>query len=92
MDEEKIALPENVYKYQTFGGRDIKFSMQEASRLPVIREPGIKLLGFKPQSKLDVSLHLEAPKFITYNETELEGMHQHLVLDEWNVRSSATIL
>lgn len=48
--------------------------MQEAQRLMSSRKPGITLVGFKPLSKLDVSYHLEAPKFVTYDESEFIGM------------------
>ncbi|XP_046429049.1 X-ray repair cross-complementing protein 6 isoform X1 [Neodiprion fabricii] len=70
---EKVVLSENVYNYQEFGGRSIRFSLQESSKLSNSREPGITLLGFKPISKLDLSHHLEAPNFVTYNESQLQG-------------------
>ncbi|XP_046746836.1 X-ray repair cross-complementing protein 6 [Diprion similis] len=70
---EKVVLSENVYNCQEFGGRVIKFTMKESTKLSNSRETGITLLGFKPISKLDLLLHLEAPKFITYNESQLQG-------------------
>lgn len=92
-----MVLPSKVYKYQSFGGRDIKFTLQEAAKLGVVGQRGIKLIGFMKQSKLDVSHHLEAPKFVTYDESELEGMPffygwGYLYISSRNICSTIEIL
>uniref|UniRef100_A0A2Z5TRK7 ATP-dependent DNA helicase 2 subunit 1 n=1 Tax=Reticulitermes speratus TaxID=60591 RepID=A0A2Z5TRK7_9NEOP len=69
----EIMLPSELNKYQEFGFKKITFRPDEVKNLRKLSGPGLKLLGFKPDSKIKVHHHLRPSSFIYPEEGLIQG-------------------
>jgi len=68
-----IMLPSELNKYQQFGFKKIVFTPDEIKNLRKLSDPGLKLLGFKHESKIKVHHHLRSSFFIYPEEGLIQG-------------------
>uniref|UniRef100_A0A1B0DAJ8 ATP-dependent DNA helicase 2 subunit 1 n=1 Tax=Phlebotomus papatasi TaxID=29031 RepID=A0A1B0DAJ8_PHLPP len=66
-------LPHQQKKYQEIGGRKIIFTTQEVSNMKTLLPAGIRLLGFKPRSAIQVRHYLKNGSFIYPDESAIAG-------------------
>ncbi|XP_071552521.1 LOW QUALITY PROTEIN: X-ray repair cross-complementing protein 6 [Panulirus ornatus] len=69
----EILVPSDYVKYQTYGGRKIKFTLDEVRSMARIHDPEIKLLGFKPISSIKPYYHVRPGNFIYPDEKSVQG-------------------
>lgn len=72
-DTGEVMLPSELNKYQEFRFKKIVFTPAEVKNLRKLTEPGLKLLGFKPESKIKVHHHLRPSSFIYPEEGLIKG-------------------
>lgn len=75
-DFDKRLLPGDQRKSQTIGGEKITFTVEETSEMKSLMAPGIRLLGFKPQSKITVHQYFRPANFLYPDETTYAGSTQ----------------
>uniref|UniRef100_A0A182JCI6 ATP-dependent DNA helicase 2 subunit 1 n=1 Tax=Anopheles atroparvus TaxID=41427 RepID=A0A182JCI6_ANOAO len=71
--ETKPLLPGEQRRSITIGGETISFKPEEMGLMKQILPPGIRLLGFKPASKILVTNHLRGSLFLYPNEDQING-------------------
>lgn len=69
---EKL-MPSQIRKSQQLGGEKITFTADEVSSMKQLMEPGIRLLGFKPKSKISLHQYLTSADFLFYDESLITG-------------------
>lgn len=65
--------PGEQRKIQKCGGEKISFSVAEVAGMKQLLPSGIKLLGFKPRSKISIQYSLRKPLFIFPDEERIKG-------------------
>lgn len=66
-------LPGNQRKTQNIGGEKITFTVDEVTNMKQMLPPGIRLLGFKPMSKVSLVNHLRSSLFLYPDENSISG-------------------
>lgn len=66
-------LPGNQRKTQHIGGEKITFTVDEVTNMKQMLPPGIRLLGFKPMSKVSLVNHLRSSLFLYPDENSISG-------------------
>uniref|UniRef100_A0A1Q3F3H2 ATP-dependent DNA helicase 2 subunit 1 n=1 Tax=Culex tarsalis TaxID=7177 RepID=A0A1Q3F3H2_CULTA len=66
-------LPGNQRKTQEIGGEKITFTVDEVTNMKQMLSPGIRLLGFKPLSKVSPVNHLRSSLFLYPDESSVNG-------------------
>lgn len=60
-------------KTQNIGGEKITFTVDEVTNMKQMLPPGIRLLGFKPMSKVSLVNHLRSSLFLYPDENSISG-------------------
>ena len=69
--------PSEINKFQEYGGKRIKFSLDETKAITTMQtEPGLKLVGFKPTSTLKFGHFVRHSYFIYPDEEAVKGSRQ----------------
>ncbi|XP_055634365.1 X-ray repair cross-complementing protein 5 [Toxorhynchites rutilus septentrionalis] len=66
-------LPGDQRKIQSVGGEKISFTANEVISMKQMLQPGLRLLGFKPFSKLSPANHLRSSLFVYPDEATING-------------------
>ncbi|KAI9595596.1 SPOC like C-terminal domain-containing protein [Syncephalis fuscata] len=64
---------DQVHYYYMFGGEKVVFTKQELEQMITFGEPGIRLLGFKPQNSLKLHHTVSPPYFAYPDEATYQG-------------------
>ncbi|XP_071042855.1 ATP-dependent DNA helicase 2 subunit 1 isoform X3 [Parasteatoda tepidariorum] len=72
-DTGEILLLSDLKKYQEYGGRKIYMSDDEVKQIRYFDDPGLLLMGFKPNSCLKSHYHLKPSVFVYPDEKAIEG-------------------
>lgn len=93
-DTGELLMPSDYVKYQTYGGRQIKFTMDEVRSLSKVYDPGMQLLGFKPISSIKPYFHIRPANFIYPDEKSVQGSNKMFaaLLNRCRVRNMAAIV
>lgn len=70
---ERILLPGELTKYRDIGGRKLRFSIEELTRMRTILPPGIRLLGFKPLASLEEHAFVRPTRLLYPSERYAKG-------------------
>ncbi|XP_059607808.1 ATP-dependent DNA helicase 2 subunit 1 [Phlebotomus argentipes] len=74
VEQTMVALmPHQQKKFQEIGGRRIIFTTQELATMKTFLPAGLRLLGFKPRSAINVSYYIRHGSFIYPDETSISG-------------------
>lgn len=73
VSESRPLLPGDQRKTQTVGGEKVSFSVDEVTNMKQMLPPGIRLLGFKPISKVSLANHLRSSLFLYPDESTISG-------------------
>ncbi|XP_069937204.1 X-ray repair cross-complementing protein 6-like [Cherax quadricarinatus] len=93
-DTGELLMPSDYVKYQVYGGKSIKFTLDEARSINKVYDPGMKLLGFKPISSLKPYYHVKPANFIYPDEKSVKGSNKMFaaLLDRCLARKMAAIV
>lgn len=69
----KPLLPGDQRKTLTIGGEKVIFSVDEVTNMKQMLQPGIRLLGFKPITKVSPGNHLRSSLFLYPDEGTISG-------------------
>ncbi|XP_069690270.1 X-ray repair cross-complementing protein 6 [Periplaneta americana] len=72
-DTGEVLLSTELNKYQEFGFKKITLTLEETRNLRKMMDPCLKLLGFKPASKVKIHHHVTPSSFIYPDEGLVEG-------------------
>lgn len=72
----ELLMPSDYVKYQSFGGKKIKFSLDEVRGLKTVYAPGMELLGFKPIDSIMPYFHVRPANFIYPDEKSVQGSNK----------------
>ncbi|XP_050071922.1 X-ray repair cross-complementing protein 6 [Anopheles maculipalpis] len=72
-EESKVILPGEQRKSITIGGEKVSFKSEEVAHIKQLLQPGLRLLGFKPSSVIDIAYHLRSCLFLYPNEGYING-------------------
>lgn len=69
----KPLLPGDQRKTLSIGGEKVSFSVDEVTNMKQMLQPGIRLLGFKPITKVSPANHLRSSLFLYPDEGTISG-------------------
>ncbi|XP_068204179.1 X-ray repair cross-complementing protein 5 [Palaemon carinicauda] len=69
----ELLLPSDYVKYQEYGKKKIKFTLDEVRSLSSIYPPGIELLGFKSIKCIKPYMHVKPANFVYVDDKTIEG-------------------
>uniref|UniRef100_A0A182RTH7 DNA helicase n=1 Tax=Anopheles funestus TaxID=62324 RepID=A0A182RTH7_ANOFN len=72
-ETSKVILPGEQRKSITIGGEKVSFKPEEVAHMKQLLPPGIRLLGFKPASVIDITNHISSCLFLYPNEGYING-------------------
>uniref|UniRef100_A0A182NR69 ATP-dependent DNA helicase 2 subunit 1 n=1 Tax=Anopheles dirus TaxID=7168 RepID=A0A182NR69_9DIPT len=72
-EDTKALLPGEQMKSMTIGGEKVSFKPEEVAQMKQLLPPGIRLLGFKPASSVEITNHLRGSLFLYPNESHIKG-------------------
>lgn len=72
-ESSQPLLPGNQRKTQNIGGEKITFTVEEVTNMKQMLPPGLRLLGFKPLSKVSPVNHLRSSLFLFPDESSING-------------------
>ncbi|KAK7027384.1 X-ray repair cross-complementing protein 6 [Halocaridina rubra] len=72
----ELLVPSDYVKYQEYGGKKIKFTLDELRSLKSVYQPGIVLLGFKPIEYIKPYFHVKPANFIYADEKSVQGSNK----------------
>uniref|UniRef100_A0A182M049 DNA helicase n=1 Tax=Anopheles culicifacies TaxID=139723 RepID=A0A182M049_9DIPT len=72
-ETSKVILPGEQRKSITIGGEKVSFKPEEVAQMKQLLPPGIRLLGFKPSSVIDITNHIRSCLFLYPNEDYVNG-------------------
>ena len=72
-DTARIVEKVEIKKAYKFGGEQITFTPEEVSNLRHFGDPGIRIIGFKPQSMLPIWANIRPSTFIYPSEDDYVG-------------------
>ncbi|XP_035896066.1 X-ray repair cross-complementing protein 6 [Anopheles stephensi] len=72
-EESKVILPGEQRKSITIGGEKVSFKPEEVTQMKQLLQPGIRLLGFKPSSVINIRNHFRSCLFLYPNEGYING-------------------
>lgn len=90
----ELLLPSDYVKYQEYGGKKIKFTLDEVRNMSQVYPPGIELIGFKPLSFIKPYFHVKSANFVYVDEKMIEGSKKMFaaLLERCLVREVAPIV
>lgn len=66
-------MPSDIAKTQEYGGRKALFNISEVKQIKALASPGLRLLGFKPLSRLEGQPHVQPSHFIYPDDGSVRG-------------------
>uniref|UniRef100_A0A182QLZ5 ATP-dependent DNA helicase 2 subunit 1 n=1 Tax=Anopheles farauti TaxID=69004 RepID=A0A182QLZ5_9DIPT len=72
-EETKVLLPGEQMKSIMIGGEKVSFKPEEVALMKQLLPPGIRLLGFKPASIVQITNHVRGSLFMYPNESHING-------------------
>jgi len=88
-------LPSEMVKFMAYGGKNIKMTDAEVSRIRSFGETEntLKLLGFRPLSSLMICNHVKLPQFLYPSEDIVKGSKSflHALITKCHTRNKAAI-
>lgn len=72
-DTGEVLMPQDLKKAQTYGGKQILFEKDEVAEIKRFGESGLKLMGFKPRSRLKKYYHVKPAQFLYPDESTVIG-------------------
>uniref|UniRef100_A0A182PKS9 ATP-dependent DNA helicase 2 subunit 1 n=1 Tax=Anopheles epiroticus TaxID=199890 RepID=A0A182PKS9_9DIPT len=72
-EESKVIMAGEQRKSITIGGEKVSFKPEEVAQMKQLLPPGIRLLGFKPASIINMTNHLRSSLFLYPNEHYING-------------------
>lgn len=69
----ELLMASDFAKYQTYGGKKIKFTVEETRAINKVYPPGIHLLGFKPASSVKAFHYVKPANLIYPDDTNIKG-------------------
>jgi ATP-dependent DNA helicase 2 subunit 1 len=72
-EEQRNVAPVDIRKAYTFGGEKIAFSEEETKKLRDFGDPVIRLIGFKPQSRLPLWANIKNSTYLYPSEEDYVG-------------------
>lgn len=66
-------MPSDMKFYYTYGGKKAIFTKEECLEMRKLASPGLRLMGFKPRSRLKFYHNIQPSTFIYPNEKLIEG-------------------
>ncbi|XP_077559666.1 inverted repeat-binding protein isoform X2 [Haemaphysalis longicornis] len=72
-DDGEALMPSDIAKTQEYGGRKALFNISEVKQIKALASPGLRLLGFKPLSRLEGQPHVQPSHFIYPDDGSVRG-------------------
>lgn len=90
----ELLMPSDYVKYQVYGGKKIKFSLDELRSMNQVYEQGIELLGFKSIESIKPYYHIKPANFLYPDEKSVQGSNKVFaaLLDRCLARNVAPIV
>ncbi|XP_055603832.1 ATP-dependent DNA helicase 2 subunit 1 isoform X2 [Uranotaenia lowii] len=72
-NDSNYLLPGNQRKTLSIGNEKVSFTVDEVTNMKQMLEPSIRLLGFKPLTKVSPMYHIRSPLFLYPDEAGIAG-------------------
>lgn len=69
----EILMPQDMWKCQVYGGRNLTFEPEEVAQMKSFCSAGLELFGFKPRSLIKPYFHVRPAQFIYPDESSVKG-------------------